>query len=250
MAWGRWGQAQVSRPPRALISPRARPLSAAAVLGCAAVVIALGIRYAGHTAAGPLDARAGTWVQGRLGVTSPTLTALTWLGDPAEVALVTVAAVAGCVLRRWWRGAVLALVSAPVSSVLTEHVLKPLIGRTIGGALAGPDGRVLVPGGLSMPSGHTTAVFTLATLVAVLLLRRGHRVRGLIVAAAYLLAAAVGVAMIAQGFHYFTDVVSGIAVGAGTVLAGALVIDALAPPVRARARRAAGLHPRATPGPN
>jgi hypothetical protein len=38
--------------------------------------------------------------------------------------------------------------------------------------------------------------------------------------------------------------------GTGTVLTGALVIDAVAPPLWARVRRATGLQPRATPGPN
>ena len=250
MAWGRWRQAQVNRPPRALIAPRARFVLAAIVLLCVAVVTALGIHYAGHTAAGPLDAAVDTWVQGRLGITSVPLTVLTWFGDKLEVTVITIAAALACVLARWWRGAVLALLSAPVSALLTEDLFKPLIGRTIGGQMIGPSGHVVSVAALSMPSGHTTAVFTLATVAAVLLLGPGHRVRSLIVAAAYLLAAAVAAAMIAQHFHYFTDVISGAAMGIGTVLTAALTIDAVAPPLWARVRRSAGLQPRATPGPN
>jgi len=53
--------------------------------------------------------------------------------------------------------------------------------------------------------------------------------------------------MIAQNFHYFTDVISGAAMGIGTVLTGALVIDAIAPPLWARVSRRAGLHPRTSP---
>ena len=219
MAWGRGRQPQASRPPRALIAPGTRLALAGVALLCAAVVTALGVRYAGHTAAGPLDASVDHWVQARLGLTSVPLTVLTWLGDEAAVTLITIAATLACLLARWWRGAALALLAAPVAA-------------------------------LSMPSGHTTAVFTLATLAAVLLIRPGDRVRYLIVAAAYLLATAVAVAMIAQNFHYFTDVISGAAVGVGTVLTGALAIDALAPPVWARARRAAGMHPGTSPGPN
>ena len=41
-------------------------------------------------------------------------------------------------------------------------------------------------------------------------------------------AAVVAVAMVAQGFHYFTDTVAGVGVGVGTVLLGALLIDAVA----------------------
>jgi membrane-associated phospholipid phosphatase len=253
MAWGRGRQPQASRPPRALIGSRARLPLAAVVLVCAAVVAALGVHYAGHTAAGPLDATVDGWVQGRLGVTSVPLTVLTWLGDPIEVTVITIAAALACGRARWWRGAVLALLAAPLSALLTEGVLKPVIGRTIGGTVAGPNGHVVSVAALSMPSGHTTAVFTLATVAAVLLLRPGRggrRGRYLAVVAAYALATAVAVAMIAQGFHYLTDVISGVAMGAGTVLTAALAIDALAPLLWARASRAAGLQPRASTRPN
>jgi membrane-associated phospholipid phosphatase len=241
MAWERWRQPQASRPPRALIAPPARLGLAVAIAGCVAVVTALGVHYAGHTAAGPLDASVDHWVQARAGVTSVPLTVLTWFGDPAEVTLATIAAALGCALARWWRGAVLALLAAPVSAVLTEDVLKPAIGRTIGGAAFAPDGHLVSVAVLSMPSGHTTAVFTLATLAAVLLSRWPNRARYPIIVAAYALATAVGVAMIAQGFHYFTDVISGVAMGAGTVLAGAFAVDALAPLPWARLRPAATL---------
>ncbi len=43
-----------------------------------------------------------------------------------------------------------------------------------------------------------------------------------------MLATAVAVAMVAQGFHYFTDTIAGAGVGVGTVLLGALLIDAVA----------------------
>ena len=43
-----------------------------------------------------------------------------------------------------------------------------------------------------------------------------------------MLATAVAVAMVAQGFHYFTDTIAGVAVGVGTVLLVALLIDAVA----------------------
>ena len=47
----------------------------------------------------------------------------------------------------------------------------------------------------------------------------------MIPAAAVLLACVVSTAMIALGFHYFTDTIAGAAVGAGTVVATALVLD-------------------------
>jgi membrane-associated phospholipid phosphatase len=54
-------------------------------------------------------------------------------------------------------------------------------------------------------------------------------VRVLLVAGAVLVAAAVPVAMVAQGFHYFTDIVAGAAVGIGTVLLITLLIDLARP---------------------
>jgi membrane-associated phospholipid phosphatase len=118
------------------------------------------------------------------------------------------------------------VLAVPAASGLTEGILKPLIGRTIDGQL-------------SLPSGHTTAVFAMATLGAVLLANApgqasSRRTRRLLTLAGYGLATAVAVAMVAQGFHYFTDTIAGVGVGIGTVLIGAFLIDAAAGPVRAR----------------
>jgi undecaprenyl-diphosphatase len=99
--------------------------------------------------------------------------------------------------------------------VITERLLKPLVGRT---AL----------GFLSFPSGHATGTFALATAITVLLAgtpRVSRAVRLAAAAIAFAVASVVAAAMIALGFHYFTDAIGGAAVGIGTVLATALVID-------------------------
>ena len=62
--------------------------------------------------------------------------------------------------------------------------------------------------------------------------RLPRAVRLLLVAGAMLVAAAVPVAMVALGFHYFTDIVAGTAVGIGTVLLVALLIDLARPAAR------------------
>jgi undecaprenyl-diphosphatase len=182
-------------------------------------VAALGVRYAGHRYAGPFDAAVDRWFTGHLGPASPVLTALTWLGDPGPVALITALIALACLWARWWRGAVLAVLAVPAANGLTEDVLKPLIDRTIDGLL-------------SLPSGHTTAAFSLATVAAVLLSRtragRRGRTSRVLTAVAYALGVAVAVAMVAQGFHYFTDTVAGAGVGIGVPLIGALVIDIVA----------------------
>ncbi|HEX3752736.1 MAG TPA: phosphatase PAP2 family protein [Streptosporangiaceae bacterium] len=219
MTWGRWRLRDVSRPPRSLIAPGARRAVVAVIALCAADVAALGFRYAGHRSAGPFDASADHWFTSHLGLTSPVLTALTWLGDPGPVALITALIALACLWARWWRGAALAVLTVPAATGLTEDVLKPVIDRTIDGLL-------------SLPSGHTTAAFSLATVAAVLLnrIRVGHRRRTsrVLMAVAYALAVAVAVAMVAQGFHYFTDAVAGVGAGTGVPLIGALLIDTVA----------------------
>jgi undecaprenyl-diphosphatase len=213
MTWGRWRQTTVSRPPHPLLAPEARPAAAVIIALCLIDVAALGIRYAGHQYAGPFDLSVDHWFENTLGRTSPVLTALTGLGNAGPVALITALIALGCARARWSRGVALAVLAIPAASGVTEDILKPLIDRTIDGAL-------------SLPSGHTTAAFAMATVGAVLL-SRARRGR-LLAVAAYLLAIAVAVAMVAQGFHYFTDTVAGVGVGVGIPLIGAFVIDAAA----------------------
>jgi membrane-associated phospholipid phosphatase len=226
MAWGRWRQVTASRPPRPprpLLAARTRFVVVVVVVACVAVVAALGIRYAGHTRPGPFDTSVDDWIRGRLGRTSPIFTALTWLGDPGPVTLITALIALGFARARRWRGVALAVLTVPAASVVTEVILKPLISRGIDGLH-------------SLPSGHTTAAFSMATVGTVLLAglpgqapgRLSRRTARLLTLAAYLLAAAVAVAMVAQGFHYFTDTIAGVGVGVGTVLLGALLIDAAA----------------------
>jgi membrane-associated phospholipid phosphatase len=108
----------------------------------------------------------------------------------------------------------------PAAAVLAELVLKPLVGRTLMGAL-------------SFPSGTETRVFAVAAVFAVLLAgpvrpRVPAGVRLVLAAAVLLGAAAVAVALVVLGQHYFTDTVGGAAVGIAVALATALVIDRLA----------------------
>jgi hypothetical protein len=80
------------------------------------------------------------------------------------------------------------------------------------------------------------AIFAVAATITVLLLASprsamARPLRMLILIAAYLVAVAVVVGVIAVRFHYLTDTVAGAAVGTGTVCGLALVLD-LIPAVR------------------
>jgi membrane-associated phospholipid phosphatase len=157
-----------------------------------------------------IDARVQASFAGR----SKLLAVLTWLGDLPAVTVMIAILVLACLLRRRYRGAALVAISVPAAALITERLLKPLVGRTSLGFL-------------SFPSGHATGTFALATVITVLLVGAPGAVRLAAAVAAFGAASAVAAAMIALGLHYFTDTVAGAAVGGGTVLATALVLDLL-----------------------
>ncbi len=209
------GQATAARP---LLSDAARLPRAAIVAACVVTTALLGA-WLGHGAhtdrvdtvidarvkaslAGHAEAAGGVGLAGRpRAITGMTAILVLVLPAAAPVS----------------RGAALAAISIPAAAVITERLLKPLVGRTSLGFL-------------SFPSGHATGTFALATAITVLLAGAPGAPRAVRLATAviaFAVAAAVAAAMIALGFHYFTDAVAGAAVGTGTVLATALVLDLL-----------------------
>jgi undecaprenyl-diphosphatase len=160
-----------------------------------------------------VDAPVITWFAGHH-------TLALWLAFPGTTipAVVLTAALAlGCLLTGRRRGAVLAILAVPVTAVITDGLLKPLVHRTYIGQVV-------------YPSGHTATIAALAATATVLLLapsrsEMARPLRVLILAVAYLACVAVVVGVIALRFHYFTDTVAGAAVGIGTVCGLALVLD-------------------------
>ncbi len=201
------------------------------LVACVAVVAALGVQFAGLTQPGRLDAPVDAAFRSALAGYPGILLFLARFGDLPLVTVMTAALVVGCAAARRWRGALLAAIAVPVASGLTEGILKHLVGRTL-------------HGWLSYPSGHATSSFALATISIILLAapsRLPAPVRRLLMAAALLFAVAVPSAMVALGLHYVTDIVGGAAVGAGTALLTALLLDAACENsvVRARVARLA-----------
>ena len=194
-----------------------RPVAAAILGGCAAVTAVLGALVAGQTRAGPVDRWVDARIQGGLGAQWRGLEYLAGAGDVTPVVVMTAVLVAACLVTRRWRGAVLAAVAVPVAAGVAELVLKPLVGRTLMGAL-------------SFPSGTETRVFAVAAVFAVLMAdpvrpRIPAAVRLVLAVAVLLAAVAMAVAMVALDQHYFTDTVGGAAVGAAVTLATALILD-------------------------
>ncbi|MFC5065484.1 phosphatase PAP2 family protein [Actinomycetospora atypica] len=203
--------------PRPLVRPAQRRW-VGPVVGTGAVVLGvLAARYAGDGRAGRVDRLLAELVPMRHGPTAVAGEALVVLGDPVPVA-VTMLLLLGLA---WWgrggRGLALVLVGPPAAMVTTSLVLKPIIGRTRGGELA-------------LPSGHTTAVASLAVVAALLVVGSdlSRRARATSATGLGLLVLAVGLALVGRGVHYPTDVVAALAVVAVVVPLAALTVDAFA----------------------
>jgi membrane-associated phospholipid phosphatase len=215
---------------RALVPPAMRPLAALLLAACVGVTAILGTLFAHHRRAGALDAAVDARVRAGIGQHPALLSQVAQLGDWTIITSLAAVLILACLVTRWWRGAVLVAVAVPAAHTITEHVVKPLVGRT------------LPSGGLSFPSGHETRIFTVAAITALFVvgpLRPSAPVAArLLLAIAVLIAAvAVAVAMIGEGAHYFTDTLGGAAVGTAVVTATALILDWLAPVLWQRWRR-------------
>ncbi|MFJ4521873.1 phosphatase PAP2 family protein [Streptomyces sp. NPDC088810] len=183
----------------------------------ALVVVVLGFRYADDSTPGRVDARISAVADGVGPPWRHVALALDFLGEPAGSAMLIVATVAGCLLLRRPRAAVLIVAGVGVT-VGTATLLKHVVGRTIHG-----------DGNLSYPSGHTAFLTALALMAALLAPRRlglGRTGGALLVLAAALVAgAAMGWAQVALGAHYPTDALGGWCTALAVVPATAWLVD-------------------------
>ena len=162
------------------------------------VVVVVGAVVADRTAGGPVDrwflslvpASAGRW-----------FTSVTWLRYPAVTLAGSVVA-AAVVVRRDLPRAAACLIGPALALISSELLLKPGVGRTLGGVY-------------SYPSGSTVGAAALAT-VAVLAVPSRWRT-GMAVAAV-LFSLWMSAAVVSLRWHYPTDALAGLAYGAGVVL--------------------------------
>jgi membrane-associated phospholipid phosphatase len=134
------------------------------------------------------------------GSTTPLYTGLTRLRAPVVVgAAVLLAAVT--LPRNRWR-ALACLIGPLLALAVSELVVKPGVGRMLGGSL-------------SYPSGSTVGAAAVAT-AACLAAPRRLRVVAVAVAVAYV--GLMAVSVVATGSHFPTDALGGVAFGAGVML--------------------------------
>ena len=208
---GAWGE--VSPP---LLPEGRRRAAALAVAVCGVVTLLLGVIVHGHATADGLDRTTDHWLHQSIGRYRGILDLISLPGRPVPVTVLAAALVAACLVARRWRAAALATIAVLGASALGEFLLKPLVGRRMGGGTG------------SFPSGHAVGVFALAVAVCVLLAqlpRLKPAPRRLLSLGALLAATAVSLAMVGLNRHYVTDIVGGAAVGTAVVLLTAFALD-------------------------
>ena len=192
--------ADVSSAPTGPAAVRGRQARTELVVGVALVVavVAVGALYARRSVAGPFD----RWVLGMVpSVGGGWFSPVTWLRFP-PVTVVGSLVAAAAVFRRDRPRAVACLIGPTLALVTCELVVKPAVGRTLGGVY-------------SYPSGSTAGVAALSTVAVLATVARW---RGATVVVASLVSLWMWTAVVFLHWHYPTDALAGLAYGVGVVL--------------------------------
>lgn len=158
-----------------------------------------------------LDTAVFDRIQGRelTGLTAVALT-LNLLGSVWVTLPVRLGVGAWLITRRRWE-ALWAWVGTAVLSELAISILKPLYGR------ARPPHPDVATTGFSFPSGHAVAGAATAIALVIVLVPAGPKRRYLEVLAGYF-ALIMGLSRVYLGAHWLSDVVTGVALGAGIAI--------------------------------
>jgi membrane-associated phospholipid phosphatase len=198
---------------RPLLPAAARPLAVAVVVVCVLVIVAQSVWIGHGMETGWVDTAVDAKVRAGLGGHHLLLAVLVWPGEPVPVTAIAAALALACLFWRRYGEAALIAISVPLAAAITELVLKPLIGRTSWGD--------------PFPSGHMTNVVALAMLLATTPAGMPHLLRRVLALTGFLAVAAVALGVIGANMHHFSDTIGGAAVGVGTVLLTALLLDLL-----------------------
>jgi membrane-associated phospholipid phosphatase len=191
------------------MDPRAQTLLWMAA-GCAALfaLVALGAYVPGPARTLDVDGLTGFYSLNEGWVRELTWR-LTSLGDPAQVAAITLALAALALVRGRPRVA-LAVIGLIAATSVSSQVLKAMLAHPrvppILGYVVGPE---------ALPSGHATAAMSLAMAGVMAAPRRGRLPAALI---GSLIALAVGGSVVAWGWHFPSDVLAGYLLATGWAL--------------------------------
>ncbi|MDA3624185.1 phosphatase PAP2 family protein [Saccharopolyspora sp. WRP15-2] len=201
-----------------LIAPPLRWPLALVAGACLLVLVALSVRYAGHTEPSALDLAARRWL--RAHIADQHIGALHEIGELGNhrPALAATALICGIgYLSGRWKQLLLPAIGPPAAIVLSQ-LLKPLIGRTINDYWA-------------LPSGHTTALVALLTTAGVIWFHRTSITVTVLSGLAFFglgcVTTAMATSMTSLNLHYATDIVAGGCLGFAVVVAVALALDHL-----------------------
>jgi membrane-associated phospholipid phosphatase len=183
--------------------------------GCMAL---FGLVVAGAYAWGSTESLDEAGFNGFVDLQNPTIHHLAWrltdFGDPAQVALITIALAAVCLVRGRPRVA-LAVIGLVGATSISGELLKLLLAHT-----RYPSSLHYPVGPEALPSGHATAAMSLAMAGVMAAPRRG-RIAAAVIGSA--LALGVGAAVIVVHWHYPSDVIAGYLLATGwalTIVAG------------------------------
>lgn len=176
------------------------------VVGLVFRTSSLGERFDGRTVSGLGALREDSWFP---------WTAFAHLGDPAVYLLCCLALIALAAYRRQRRW----VVAVPVTMLLSEltaQALKQVLARER--PFLSEMARV---SDAAWPSGHSTAIMTAALLAIVLV---PVRVRPQVALGAAVLVILTGIGILADGYHYPTDVIGGFLWASCWVIGAVLVV--------------------------
>ncbi|MFI6156358.1 phosphatase PAP2 family protein [Kitasatospora sp. NPDC051170] len=191
-------------------------------MAAGAVVVLLGLWFAGKGQPGPVDGRLGQELYGLRSPWRGFAHAMDWLGEPVGSTLL-VAAVVVCFLALRRPRAAAVVVGSVALAVGTATVLKHVVGRTIHG-----------PQNLSYPSGHTAFFTALALAVAMAVTSHREGRAGLGTGIALAAGAVMGWAQVVLGAHYPTDALGGWCTALAAVPATAWLVGRVADGTRVR----------------
>jgi membrane-associated phospholipid phosphatase len=178
---------------------------------CAIAVVTLGLLFDHEKAASALDESVYSMVYKNFVGERSVLQAMLVPTEPVLLVIIMGLVAMAAVARRRPRLAVLAVVG-PLVAVGVNALLKPAIGRTINN------------GNLAFPSGHTTGLVAVLT-VLVLAVATRKSLASLMIAVGFVITIVAAIALIGMKYHYVTDTIGGACLALATVLAVALSID-------------------------